>query len=371
MQNDLLNEFRTKEKNELVIKHKGKTLFLGKHHPILVQSMLNTKTADIEATCMQIDALVNEGCEIIRLAVPDKEAAQALNKIQEFSPVPLIADIHFDYRLALDALDAGLSGLRINPGNIGSDKNINTLADSAKEHEAFIRIGVNSGSVEKSILEKYKKPCAKALVESALYHAHLLENRAFTNLKISLKSSNVVETIAAYQEIHKISPYPLHVGITEAGTLFRGTIHSAVGIGSLLAQGIGDTLRVSLTADPIEEVRVAYEILRSLGLRQKNVEIISCPTCGRTQIDLIRLAEKIEKLYKNIAVPLKIAVMGCVVNGPGEAKGADIGIAGGKNKGVIFKNGKVIHSLPESQLLEVFTKEVDILIAEYKKNNNI
>ncbi len=363
-----LNNFRTKEKNELFIEHKGKRTFLGKNHPIRVQSMLNTKTHDIEASCAQIDALVKEGCEIIRLAVPDKHAVEALKELNNFSPVPLIADIHFDYRLALSALDAGLSGLRINPGNIGKDQYIDILADSAREHNAFIRVGVNSGSVEKSILEKHKAPTPSALVESALYHVSLLEKRNFNNLKISLKSSSVVDTIKAYQEIHNLSPYPLHIGITEAGTLFRGTVYSAVGIGTLLSQGIGDTLRVSLTADPVEEVKVGYEILRSLGLRQRNIEIISCPTCGRTQIDLIRLAEKIEKMYKHIAVPLKIAVMGCVVNGPGEAKEADIGLAGGKNKGVIFKKGKVIHSLKESELLEVFTKEVDALIKEYKVN---
>ncbi len=368
MSENFLNDFRTIEKNELRIKHKNKVYFLGKKHPILVQSMLNTKTSDIEASCKQIQALIDEGCEIIRLAVPDKEAAKALKDIQEFSQVPLIADIHFDYRLALQALEAGISGLRINPGNIGDDKNINILADAAKEHEAFIRIGVNSGSVEKSILAKHGHPSCDALVESALYHVRLLEKRNFTNLKISLKSSNVVDTIKAYQKIHTLSPYPLHIGITEAGTLFRGTIHSSVGIGSLLSQGIGDTLRVSLTADPVEEVRVGNEILRSLGLKKKNIEIISCPTCGRTQIDLIRLAEKIEKMYKNFAVPLKIAVMGCIVNGPGEAKEADIGIAGGKNKGVIFKKGKVIHSLPENELLEVFTKEIDALIAEFQES---
>ncbi len=368
MQNiESLNNFRIRQKKELVIEHKGKRIFLGKHHPILVQSMLNTKTEDIDASCAQIEALVNEGCEIIRLAVPDNRAAKALNEINNFSPVPLIADIHFDYRLALLALEAGLSGLRINPGNIGDDKHIDLLADCANSHKAFIRVGVNSGSVEKSILEKHKAPTPSALVESALYHVNLLEKRNFTNLKISLKSSSVVDTLRAYQEIHSLSPYPLHIGITEAGTLFRGTVHSSVGIGSLLSQGIGDTLRVSLTADPLEEVRVGYEILRSLGLRKKNIEIISCPTCGRTQIDLITLAEKIEKMYKHIAVPLKIAVMGCVVNGPGEAKEADIGIAGGKNKGVIFKKGKVIHSLKESELLEVFTKEIDALIKEYKQ----
>ncbi len=351
-------------KKTIEFHHKGSSLFLGGSHPVRVQSMTNTKTHDIEASCAQIEELTKAGCELVRLAVPDDRAAKALKKINDFSPIPLIADIHFDYRLAIKALEAGFSGLRINPGNIGNDKNIDILADCANQHKAVIRVGVNSGSVEKSILQKYGRPSPQALVESALYHVNLLEKRNFTNIKISLKSSSVVECIEAYKEIDKKTNYPLHIGITEAGTKFRGTIYSAVGIGSLLSQGIGNTLRVSLTADPVEEIKVAYEILKALELRAKGVEIISCPTCGRTEVDLIGLAEKIEKLYKDSSVNLKIAVMGCVVNGPGEAKEADIGIAGGKGKGLIFKKGQVIHSVPESELFELFTQEVDKLIQE-------
>ncbi len=359
-----------KTTHELELKHKSSSLFLGAHHPIRVQSMLNTKTHDIEKSCEQIQALVDAGCEIIRLAVPDDKSAKALKSINDFSPVPLIADIHFDYRLAIKALEAGFSGLRINPGNIGEDKNIDILADCAKAHNAVIRVGVNSGSVEKNILTKYGKPCPEALVESALYHVRLLEKRNFENIKISLKSSSVVETIQAYTQISTQTHHPLHIGVTEAGTKFRGTVYSSVGLGSLLALGIGDTMRVSLTADPVEEVKVAYEILKALELRKHGVEIISCPTCGRTEVDLIGLAEKIERMYKDCSAPIKIAVMGCVVNGPGEAKEADIGIAGGKNKGLIFKKGKVIHSLPESELLEVFKKEVDLLIEEVNRDSS-
>ncbi len=353
--------------NTIKLTHKDKVLELGAGNPVRVQSMLNTKTHDVEASCKQIQELADEGCEIVRLAVPDDRASKVLKEINDFSPVPLIADIHFDYRLAIKALEAGFSGLRINPGNIGDDKHIDTVADCAKAHNAVIRVGVNSGSIEKSILEKYGHPCPEALVESALYHVRLLEKRNFENIKISLKSSSVVETMKAYTQISTQTNHPLHIGVTEAGTKFRGTVYSAVGLGSLLAQGIGDTMRVSLTADPVEEVKVAYEILKALELREKGAQIISCPTCGRTEVDLIGLAEKVEKLYRNCPIPLKIAVMGCVVNGPGEAKEADIGIAGGKNKGLIFKKGKVIHSLPESELFDVFVKEVDNIIKEYNK----
>ncbi len=355
------------QKHEITLIHKDKKIGIGGNNPVRVQSMTNTKTHDIDATCAQIQALYEAGCEIVRLAVPDNKNAEALKEINDFSPIPLIADIHFDYRLAIKALEAGFSGLRINPGNIGDEKNIDILADCANQHNAVIRVGVNSGSVEKSILEKYGRPSPEALVESALYHTSLLEKRNFHNIKISLKSSSVTETIKAYNLINSQTNHPLHIGVTEAGTLFRGTIYSAVGIGTLLSMGIGNTLRVSLTADPVEEIKVAYEILKALDLREKGVEIISCPTCGRTEVDLIGLAEKVEKLYKDCPIPLKIAVMGCVVNGPGEAKEADIGIAGGKGKGLIFKKGKVIHSLAEDKLFDVFIKEVDLLIKEYQK----
>jgi len=291
--------------------------------------MTNTDTVDVEATLAQIEALARAGCEIVRLAVPDEAAAKALGHIRKGSPVPLIADIHFDHRLALMALEAGIDGLRINPGNIGAREHVDRVVDAAKAHGAVIRVGVNSGSVEKRLLQQYGGPCPEALVESALGHVRMLEDRGFYDTKISLKSSSVLDTIASYRKLAEVCDYPLHIGVTEAGGLMRGTVKSAVGLGILLHEGIGDTMRVSLTADPAEEVTVAWEILRALGLRSRGPEIISCPTCGRTEIDLFSLARAVEDRLATSKADIKVAVMGCVVNGPGEAREADVGLAGG------------------------------------------
>ncbi len=337
-------------------------LKLGGGNPVLVQSMTNTRTADVEATLAQIRALAKAGCEIARLAVPDDEAAAALPAIRAASPLPLVADIHFDYRLAIRALEAGLEGLRINPGNIGGKEAVDRLADAAKAHHALIRVGVNSGSVEKDLLQLYG-PTPQALVESCLRHTRLLEDRGFGNIKVSLKSSSVPHTIAAYRLMAACADYPLHLGVTEAGSLLRGAIKSAMGLGVLLLEGLGDTLRVSLTADPVEEMTVAWEILRAAGLRARGVEIISCPTCGRTEIDLIALTVAVEAHCAARAFPpLKVAVMGCVVNGPGEAREADLGLAGGRDKGVIFKKGQVLRTVRgQDALLGAFLEELDKL----------
>lgn len=342
--------------------HLGR-LLLGAGHPVLVQSMTNTDTRDVAATLAQIQALANAGCEVVRVAVPDAAAARALYALQEASPLPLVADIHFDHRLALAALEAGVQGLRINPGNIGGKKQVDTLADAAKAHDALIRVGVNSGSVEKEILHRHGGPTPEALVESALGHVHLLEERGFGNIMVSLKSSHVLDTVAAYRLMAARSDYPLHLGVTEAGGLMRGTVKSSVGIGILLFEGIGDTIRVSLTADPVEELGVAWEILRAVGLRRRGPELVSCPTCGRTEIDLIGLAREVEQYIRNCTADIKIAVMGCVVNGPGEAREADLGLAGGRDKGVIFKKGEIIRTVHgHSELLSAFLQELDALL---------
>ena len=339
------------------------TYKIGGNAPILVQSMLNTDTCDIEKTLKQIHALVDVGCEAIRLAVPTMQASRALKIICQKVSIPLIADIHFDYRLAIASLEAGVQGLRINPGNIGSSKNIDKVVSCAKAHNAIMRIGVNSGSLEKELYRKYGAPTPEAMVESALSHISLLESKGYYNIKISLKSSSVLETIAAYKLLSTKCDYPLHVGITEAGTLLRGATKSAVGLGILFWEGLGDTLRVSLTSDPVQEVIVAYEILRSLGLRRYGPEIISCPTCGRTEIDLINLATAVEERLKTETLPIKVAVMGCVVNGPGEARHADIGLAGGRDKGSIFCKGQVIRTVKgQDALLLAFMEELDKLI---------
>ncbi len=340
---------------------------IGGGAPVAVQSMTNTDTRDARATLEQIGRLHAAGCEIVRLAVPDEKAAAALKTIAERSPVPLIADIHFDYRLALAALDAGLRGLRINPGNIGSPDKVDSVADAARANGAVIRVGVNSGSVEKDLLRRYGGPVPEALVESALRHVAMLEKRGFFDIKISLKSSSVTDTVAAYRLMASRAGYPLHLGVTEAGTPMRGTVKSSVGMGILLAEGIGDTMRVSLTADPVQEVGVAWEILRALGLRSRGPEIVSCPTCGRTEIDLIRLAGQVEEHIQShpraAESSIKIAVMGCVVNGPGEAREADIGIAGGRGRGVIFRKGSVLRSVEgEDALLAAFLEELDKLL---------
>jgi (E)-4-hydroxy-3-methylbut-2-enyl-diphosphate synthase len=333
--------------------------------------MTNTDTRDVQASMGQIISLARAGCEIVRLAVPDEKAALALSEIKKNSPLPLVADIHFDYRLALASLNSGVDGLRINPGNIGGSHAVDQVVDAAQDRGVPIRIGVNSGSVEKSLLERFKGPTPEAMVESALGHVQLLEKRNFQDIKISLKSSSVLDTIAAYRLLAKRCDYPLHIGITEAGTPFRGAIKSGVGLGILLWEGIGDTLRVSLTGDPVQEIQVAWEILRSLGLRQRGPEIISCPTCGRTEINLVQLAEEVEKRLKTVSEVFTVAVMGCVVNGPGEAKEADIGIAGGRDCGIIFRKGQIIRKVRGGQnLVPEFMLELDSFLAEREKSNH-
>ncbi len=325
---------------------------IGAGAPISVQSMCNTDTRDVKATLRQIDELAEAGCELIRLAVLDMDAAEALKEIVKKSPVPVISDIHFDYRLAIQSINSGVSALRLNPGNIGKRENVEAVVKLAKQQKIPIRIGVNAGSLEKSLLQNGELSLAEKLVESALGHIKILEDLDFGLIKVSLKSSDVLTTIDAYKLIADKIPYPLHLGVTEAGTLKAGLVKSSVGIGALLAAGIGDTIRVSLTENPVEEVFAGFEILKSLGLRQKGVNFISCPTCGRTQIDLIALAKKVEERFKNLDKPLTIAVMGCAVNGPGEARGADFGIAGGVGEGLVFKKGEIIAKVPENMLLD-------------------
>ena len=340
---------------------KVKNVLVGGKSPVTIQSMTNTDTRDSERTLMQIRALYNAGCEIIRCAVPDMEAAEALKIITSQSPIPVVADIHFDYKLALKAVENGVAALRINPGNIGSKEKVKMVVEAASGKGIPIRIGVNSGSLEKDILERDGKPTAKGLVESALRHIKILEELHFYDIVISIKSSNVAMMIDAYRLMSERCNYPLHLGVTEAGTKFKGTIKSSVGIGTLLAEGIGDTIRVSLTSDPIEEIKVAKEILKAVGLRKEGLEFISCPTCGRTQINLIKIAEEVEKRLEGINKNIKIAVMGCVVNGPGEAREADIGIAGGKGEGIIFKKGVIIKKVKEDELVSELMKEIEAL----------
>ena len=330
--------------------------------------MTNTDTRDIDATTSQIRALAAAGCGIVRLAVLNEEAAEALRAIRDASPVPLIADIHFDHRLAVRALEAGFEGLRINPGNIGGEGPVDAVVSAAKAHGAAIRVGVNSGSVEKKLLQQFGGPTPEAMVESALAHVAMLEKRGFYETKISLKSSSVRDTIAAYKLLATRCDYPLHIGVTEAGTLLRGSIKSAVGLGVLLYEGIGDTLRVSLTHDPVAEPGVAWEILRSLGLGARGPEIVSCPTCGRTEIDLIPLAEQVEERLRTVDEVFTVAVMGCVVNGPGEAREADIGIAGGRDLGIIFRKGEVIKKVKgRDNLLPAFMEEIESFLEQRRK----
>ena len=331
---------------------------IGGGAPVVVQSMTNTPTQDVDATVKQIDRLSSAGCEIVRLAVPDMEAASALREIKVRVSIPIIADIHFDYHLALAAIENGVDGLRLNPGNIGGRKEIQEIVAAAHTQAIPIRVGVNSGSLDRAILKKYGHPTPDAMVESALSHIRILEDLDFHLIKISLKSSDVWQMISAYRLLSEKVDYPLHLGVTEAGTLISGTVKNSLGIGLLLSEGIGDTIRVSLTHDPVVEVKVAYEILRALGLRHRGAEIISCPTCGRCQIDLVKLVEKIEDAFNQITTPIKVAIMGCVVNGPGEAREADIGIAGGQGQGTLFKKGRVIKKVPESDLARVLIKEV-------------
>ena len=331
---------------------------IGGGHPIPVQSMTKTDTRNVKATVKQIQSLVLSGCEIIRIAVPDAEAAKALGRIKQLVPIPVIADIHFDWRLALEAIRQGVDGLRINPGNIGAKWKVAEVVSAASDKAVPIRIGVNAGSLSKKLLEKYGHPTPEALLESAEEHIDILEALRFKAIKVSLKASSVLTTVDAYRLFSRRFRYPLHVGISEAGPSFTGMVKSSVGLGILLAEGIGDTMRVSLSADPEEEVRVGYEILKSLGLREKGVNLISCPTCGRCEIDIRGLASKVENRLKDIQKPLTVAVMGCVVNGPGEAREADIGIAGGKGFGLLFKKGKVVRKLDEDKLLDALLKEI-------------
>lgn len=332
---------------------------IGGGNPIAIQSMTNTKTEDVEATVNQIHELEDAGCDIIRCTVPTMEAAKALRQIKKQIRIPLVADIHFDYRLAIAAMENGADKIRINPGNIGSPERVRMVVEKAKEYDVPIRVGVNSGSLEKDELEKYNgRVTPEGLVESALKEVKRIEELDYHNIVISIKSSDVQMAIRAHELIADRTDYPLHVGITEAGTVFSGTIKSSVGIGIILHEGIGDTIRVSLTGDPVEEVRTAKMILRSLGLRRGGVEVVSCPTCGRTDIDLISLATEVEKMVQDIPLDLKVAVMGCVVNGPGEAREADIGICGGKHEGLLLKDGKVIRKVPEDQLLFALREEL-------------
>jgi (E)-4-hydroxy-3-methylbut-2-enyl-diphosphate synthase len=337
---------------------------VGDSAPIAVQSMTNTDTRDVKATVRQIRRLEKCGCEIVRLGIPDMDAALSLASIKAKTSLPIVADIHFDYKLALEALRQGVDGLRLNPGNIGGRHKVREVTRAASDLGVPIRIGVNSGSLEKQLLQKYGGPCPKAMVESALNHVRLLERENFRLIKISLKASDVGRTVDAYRMLSEQVDYPLHVGITEAGTLLPGAVKSAVGIGILLAEGIGDTIRISLSAPPEQEIKAAYGILRALGLRERGVEIISCPTCSRTEIDLIGLAHKVEKALSGIQAPLKVAVMGCVVNGPGEAREADIGIAGGKGRGVLFKRGKRVGTYDEKDLLPALVSEALSLAKE-------
>lgn len=331
---------------------------IGGKNPILIQSMTNTKTEDVKATAEQINRLAAAGCDIIRCAVPTMEATEALTEIKKQIAIPLVADIHFDYRLAIAAMEHGADKIRINPGNIGSKERVQAVVDVAKERNIPIRVGVNSGSLEKDLVEKYHGVTAEGIVESALDKVHLIEDMGYDNLVISIKSSDVMMCVKAHELIAEQTDHPLHVGITEAGTIISGNIKSSIGLGLILNQGIGDTIRVSLTGDPLEEIKSAKLILRTLGLRKGGIEVVSCPTCGRTRINLIELANQVENMVADIPLDIKVAVMGCVVNGPGEAKEADIGIAGGVGEGLIIKHGQIDRKVPENQLLSELRKEL-------------
>lgn len=331
---------------------------IGGDNPILIQSMTNTKTEDVKKTVKQIKKLEAAGCDIIRCAVPTMEAAKALAEIKQQIQIPLVADIHFDYRLAIAAMEHGADKIRINPGNIGDNKRVQEVVNAAKEKNIPIRVGVNSGSLEKHLVEKYQGVTAEGIVESAIDKVELIESMGYDNLVVSIKSSDVLMCIKAHELIAKEISYPFHVGITESGTVYSGNIKSSVGLGAILYQGIGNTIRVSLSGDPVEEIKTAKLVLKTLGLRSGGIEVVSCPTCGRTQIDLIGLANQVEDMVKDIALDIKVAVMGCVVNGPGEAKEADIGIAGGKGEGLLIKKGEIIKKMPENQLLSALREEL-------------
>ncbi len=336
-------------------------IVIGGGNPVAIQSMLNTDPHDTEACVVQARALESAGCQIVRTAVPDMDAVAVISALKNSVNIPIVADIHFDYRIALACAENGVDKIRINPGNIGAEDRVKAVADVCRQKNIPIRIGVNSGSVEKHILEKYGSPVPEALVESAMYHIKLLEKYDFNNIVVSIKSSDVIRTVKAYRLMHELCDYPLHVGVTEAGTYNMGIVKSAVGIGALLVDGIGDTMRVSLTADPVEEVYAARRILKSVGLGSASVNIVSCPTCGRTKIDLITLADKVEKSLENCNKNITVAVMGCVVNGPGEAKEADIGVAGGDGCGLIFRKGQILRKVSEDEILPALLEEVEKL----------
>lgn len=344
---------------------------IGGNDQVVIQSMTTTKTHDVKATVEQIHRLEEAGCQIVRVAVPDMRAAEAIPFIKKEISIPLVADIHFDYRLALKAIEGGIDKIRINPGNIGRREKVEAVVKAAKERGIPIRIGVNSGSLEKRILDKYGYPTADGMVESALYHIGILEDLDFTDIVVSLKASNVRLAIEAYQKAAAAFRYPLHLGITESGTLFSGTVKSAAGLGALLAQGIGSTIRISLSADPVEEVKVARELLKAFGLAANAATLVSCPTCGRIEIDLISIANEIEEYIANIKAPIKVSVLGCAVNGPGEAREADIGIAGARGEGLLFKHGKIIRKIPEEKMVEELKKEIDKLAEEYRQKQSV
>jgi len=339
-------------------------LKVGGGAPVTVQSMTKTDTRDIAATVAQIKSLEKAGCDIVRIAVPDMDAAKSLGEIKKQTNIPIVSDIHFDYKLALEAVNQGVDGMRINPGNIGAKYRIKAVVDAVKERGIPIRIGVNSGSLEKDILKKYGSPTPEALAESAFRHVQILEDLDFTDIKISVKSTDVKKMIASYRILAERCEYPLHLGVTEAGTYEMGTIKSSIGIGALLAEGIGDTIRVSLTGDPVDEIAVGFNILRSLGLRRNGIELISCPGCGRLEIDLMKLVKDVEDRIADIELPrpIKVAILGCVVNGPGEASEADIGIAGGRGKGMLYKDGKLVRSFKEHQIVDELVKELETFV---------
>jgi (E)-4-hydroxy-3-methylbut-2-enyl-diphosphate synthase len=345
-------------------------LQIGGNDQVVIQSMATTKTHDVEATVKEINRLAEAGCQIVRVAVPDMRAAEAIPEIKKQISVPLVADIHFDYKLALKAIEGGIDKIRINPGNIGRREKVEAVVKAAKERGIPIRIGVNAGSLEKRILEKYGYPTADGMVESALYHIGILEELDFHDIIVSLKASDVRLAIEAYQKASAAFDYPLHLGITESGTLFSGTVKSAAGLGAILSQGIGSTLRISLSADPVEEVKVARELLKTFGLAANAATLISCPTCGRIEIDLISIANEIEDYISTIKAPIKVSVLGCAVNGPGEAKEADIGIAGARGEGLLFRHGEIIRKIPEAQMVDELKKEIDKLAEEYKQKEN-
>jgi (E)-4-hydroxy-3-methylbut-2-enyl-diphosphate synthase len=352
--------------------HRSKTrpvkvgnLTIGGSNEVIIQSMTTTKTHDVEATVRQIHQLEEAGCQLVRVACPDERAANAIPEIKKRIHIPLVADIHFDYKLALKAIEGGVDKIRINPGNIGKREKVEAVVRAAKEKGIPIRIGVNAGSLEKKILEKYGYPTADGMVESALHHIRILEDLDFHDIIVSLKASDVNLAIEAYEKAARTFDYPLHLGITESGTLFAGTIKSAAGLGALLSKGIGNTLRVSLSADPVEEVKVARELLKVFGLSSNAATLISCPTCGRIEIDLISIANEIEEYIQKIKAPIKVAVLGCAVNGPGEAREADIGIAGARGEGLLFRKGKIVRKVPEETMVEELKKEIDALAEEY------